>query len=586
MNHDIHEVKDDSIIDVTADNFVVGANNPLQDLIHVPKWSHHYVYSFSEINSASSEQKAFYKIFKKSFLKDQYWDLEGNINYAFILLFDLLIDVETHKDMIKLEKQLKVLGKCYPKTRSYGITFLMQKMEAKGDRNGVARLQSRQRFIAQSSYVDPDHWKLGTKYKSRLNLNSEEVELLNKLWNYQNNFSAIEYCYIEILKLYIISIAALKQAYQQDGTNLNEQFLNVSDVIARLHYRYRTGSNNYKYSLESTSKDFYVDIFKLCENAVREHYGHKRKINTESYFTPIAKAEYEKVIVSKVTKILQVAVLQVNPPDEATEIELYSQNTNRWKIKFEQLCGNFTNNAEQFEKDIVLLGHLNQKNPAVENIFFEASKFISKYNKEAALKFYIYYIYHDLQSVVFNNKQLARTIQKNLFKTNEQIDDFGKIVSDLINDRKLKKALTAVSEIYTVKRKKIQLDLTSIQRVQEKHSGTVELLNEYLQDDEINESDDTEIQVLPQSNLIEASIYLAEIPFTTVHLSLLNIFSKNNFSVLQLDIEAFAKSNGLFKNPMIESINDVCYEALDDLLIEEEDEYYTLNPDYYHQILI
>jgi hypothetical protein len=41
---------------------------------------------------------------------------------------------------------------------------------------------------------------------------------------------------------------------------------------------------------------------------------------------------------------------------------------------------------------------------------------------------------------------------------------------------------------------------------------------------------------------------------------------------------------GLFPGGLIESINESCYEKLDDLLIEEEDENYIMNPGYYQII--
>jgi hypothetical protein len=36
---------------------------------------------------------------------------------------------------------------------------------------------------------------------------------------------------------------------------------------------------------------------------------------------------------------------------------------------------------------------------------------------------------------------------------------------------------------------------------------------------------------------------------------------------------------------LIESINDTCYEFLDDILIEEEDDYYTIDTNYFQKIL-
>jgi hypothetical protein len=348
----------------------------------VPYWAHHYVYSYSEINSASSEQKKFYAIFKNSFLKGEYFDLEGNMNYAFILLFDLLIEFDNHKDISKLESQLNILGQSYPKTKSYGISFLIQKMEANGESDGVARLRAEDRYRYQNNNTDYDYWRLGSKYKTKLKLNHEEVKLLNKLWYPSNNFCSIEYCCVEILKLYITVIEELKASYIAEGTTIEHQFLAVADIIARKHFKYKNGSQNYKYCIETTTNEFYSHIFKHCENAVREYYGHKRKINTDTYYTTAeAKTEFETKIISKVSGLLPVLISKVSIPDEATDIELYSQNTNRWKIKFEELTTSYNEKPKEFIDSIVALGKLNKKNPSIENIFFEASKFIEKYYK-------------------------------------------------------------------------------------------------------------------------------------------------------------------------------------------------------------
>jgi len=589
--------KDDSIIDVTGDSYRINTNSNLKKYSNgVPNWAHHYVYSYAEINSAKAEQKKFYAIFKNSFLNGEYLDLEGNTNYAFILLFDLLNEYENHKDIPKLEKQLQALGQCYSKTKSYGISFLIQKMEARGDSEGVSRLRAEDRYSYQNQNTDYDYWRLGSKYKTKLNLKEDEVKLLNKLWYPSNNFCSVEFCCLEILKLYIATIAELKGKYIQEGTTLDAQFLAVADVIARKHFKYKAGSNNYKYSIDSTTNEFYSNIFKHCENAVREYYGHKRKINTDTYYTTAeAKTEFETKIISKVAEILPTLISKVTLPDEATEIELYSQNTSRWKIKFEELTGNYKDNPKQFVGSIVALGTLNKKNPSIENIFFEASKFISKYDKETALTLYVHYLYHDLKSANFDNKQLTKTIQKNLFKTNEQLHDFEIVVSELVKDKNLDNALQGVSKIYTVKRKKIQLDTTSIKEVQQQHSGTVELLNEYLKDEyedenntiktqEIN-SEEVSIEITQKTDEVHQSIYISDFSFTQIHTTALEIFAKSNFSVSQSELETFAKSKGVFKNQLIESINEVCYENLDDVLIEEEDEYYTINPNYYQRLL-
>lgn len=589
---------DDSIIDVTDQSYRINSNSNLKKYSSgVPYWAHHYAYSYSEINSASSEQKKFYAIFKNSFLNGEYFDLEGNTNYAFILLFDLLIEFDNHKDISKLESQLKILGQCYPKTKSYGISFLIQKMEANGDTDGVSRLRAEDRYSYQNYNTDYDYWRLGSKYKTKLKLNDEEVKLLNKLWYPSNNFCSVEYCCVEILKLYITVIEELKASYIAERTTIDVQFFAVADVIARKHFKYKNGSQNYKYCIERTTNEFYSHIFKHCENAVREYYGHKRKINTDTYYTTAEeKTEFETKIISKVSGLLPVLISKVSVPDEATDIELYSQNTNRWKIKFEVLTTRYNEKPKEFIDSIVALGKLNKKNPSIENIFFEASKFIAKYDKESALSLYVHYLFHDLKSATFDNKQLTKTIQKSLFKTNEQLHDFEIIVSELIKDKDLEKALKNVSKVYEVKRKKIQLNTTSIKEVQQQHSGTVELLNEYLKDDfedennsiksqEIN-NEEIKIEITQKSEETSHSAFVSDLTFSPIHISALELFSKSNFSIPQSELEIFAKSKGIFKNQLIESINETCYDFLDDVLIEEEDDYYTISTNYFQRISV
>jgi TM2 domain-containing membrane protein YozV len=579
---------DESIIDITDQYCTIPPSSNLKHYVDVPKWKHQYVYSHDEINRASNEQKKFYDIFRSRFLNGDYCDLEGNTNYAFILLFDLLGDYDDHRNISKLEGQLKNLGQCYPKTKSYAISFLQQKTT-----NNTAISKEADTYSYINSYED--YWELGSKYKDKLILNDEDVKLLNNIYYPSNNFFNIEHCALEILKLYIALISALKNKYIQEETTIDKQFLIISDIIARKEFKYRKGSPNYKYIIESTTREFYSRIFKYCENAVREYYGHKRKLNTNIYYNnEEAIKEFETKIISKVTELLPILILKASPPEEAIEIELYSQNTNRWKIKFEELIANYNKNSNEFIASIYSLASLNEKNPSIENIFFEASKFISNYDKESALTFYVYYLYCDLESTTFNNKQLTKTIQKNLFKTNEQLHAFEKIISELIKDKDINKALEGVSNIYKVKRKKIQLNTASIKEVQKQHSGTVELLNEYLKDDFDDENkaiksqdirkEEIQIEITQKKEEAHQSSFVSELSFTTIHTTTLELFAKSNFSISQEEFEVFTKSKGVFKNSLIESINDTCYEFLDDVLIEEEEDYYTINANYFHRI--
>ncbi len=586
----------DSVIDVTGRSYKIDSSTVKPILKRyvkgIPYWQHHYVYSYSEINTASYEQQSFYKLLKDFFLKGEYIDLEGNTNYAFILFFDLLDEFLKHKDLNKIESQLEILGQCYPKTSSYAITELIKRLETLGDASAIQRLRNKQQSHYQSYYNDYDSWKLGSKYKTKLKLSESEVKVLNKVWQPSNNFGSIEYCCVEIVKLFLKTLEELNKQYLEENSTLEDQFSVIADIVARKHFNYRANSTNFKYSIDQTKDQLYSTIFKYCENTVRDCYEHKRKLSIDFYTsTGIIQQEFNSRIGSRIETVHSRLIHKISPTDESTNIELNSQNTSRWKITFDKLCANFNGNSNSFIEAIRLLAIQNIKNPSLENIYFESSKFIAKTDKQAALLFYVNYLYCDLQSVKFDNKQLTKTVQKSLFTSNEQLHEFEKIVSDLINTKDLNKAIEAATQFYIPKRKKIKLSKDAIAEAHQKHSGTVELLNEYLQDEyedslskvKTEEINSEEVQIEIQKK--EPDIQRAASKFADAQRELLDTFQKNGLTLSDEEIELFAKSRGLFKNQLIESVNDTCYEILDDLLIEVDGENYSINSDYFQRIL-
>jgi hypothetical protein len=607
--------KDSSIIDVTNEYYKIPQSSSAGKFethtvkVKVPYWRNQYVYSYSEINYATREQKEFYSFLKRQFLNKLFVDLEGNSNYAFILLFDLLNEYEKHQNISKLEGQVQLLSEFYPKTRSYGLGFLIERFQDKGDVEGVARFREERQY----GYDYDNYWNFGNKYKTKLNLKNDDVKLLNRLYYSSNNFCNIEFCCLEVIKLYILTIELLHGKLFTERTNLDEQINILADLIARKQFRYRLNSQNYTHSLETSANEIYTIIFKQCENAVREYYAHKRKLNADVFFTNSeVKNEFEIRIGNFVREIIAGLILQIALPDEETEIQLNAQTQNRWKIKFSKLTEGYDNDAKRFIEEILQLGNLNKKNPSVENIFFEASKFIAKFDKEASLTLYVYYLYHDLKSATFDNKKFTKNIEKNLFKTDEHRREFETLINELISNGNLEKALRGISEIYAVKRKKIQLNSASIKEVQEQHSGTVKLLNSVLNDEyeSLNDflmpdlellvsflqnnaeestanvkAETAEIPAVAVNKSVSDSKFKDEIAFTLFHRAALEFFYRNNLSVSHGELEAFAKSNSAFKNQLIDGLNEVCYEVLDDVLIEEDEENFTIYEDYYHKLL-
>lgn len=589
------------ILDVTDDIVTPfqQTNKAKDSSYSVPLWSHRYIYSFADLEAANAEQKEFYYHFKQKFLEGVCLPVEGNTNYAFILLFDLLQSFEEHNDFEKLESQIKKLGNVYYKTRQYGIKFLNEIKRKKGPEFQVPETRlyfSDQRLPSQTtdyySYPEYVYWKLGSKYQEKLGLNEQEVGLLNKLWESTNNFTSIEFCYIQTMRLYLDVLKKFEQACAYEDTSIEEVFQSIGDLVARFNFRYRKGSSNYNMSVRNTSDSLYAQIFKKCENELRERYGHKRKLSTDLLFSdPRIKGELESKILNPIALLLSDLIRKLPDPDEPTQVELNSLNSSRWKTEFDQICEKFESDPQKYLSSIVVLGELNRKNQSIENIFYDASKFIAPRHSESALILYLHYLYHDLKSIRFDNKPLTKTIQKSIFKSPEQVQRFESIVADFLQDKSLDKAVQAISSIFAITRKKIVLNKSSIEEVKQKHVGTVELLNEYLQEEVEDVFSKTELSpnrkelsfTISQGQS-EVSKFVAEISFTEIHLQTLEYFVKNNFSVAIPDFEEFAKNQGVFKNQLIDSINEACFDVLDDVLIEEEGGYYTIETAYFQTI--
>jgi hypothetical protein len=454
----------------------------------------------------------------------------------------------------------------------------------------------------QYSYnsFDSNEYRLGKQYKDKLKLSTQEISWLNKFWNPTNVFIGIEGCCVETIKLYLAILKGLNKQLKKKETSIAKEVEFFQTEIMKLYQTnnqssYWGGYDN-SYLKERAESEIFLTIFKRAENTVREAFGHKRKISGDFPYSnqPIVQ-EFENRIGLTVNQIILSLTQSITPPDEKTEVELNFQNINRWKFRFEQLEKSFSEiNKQEFINGIYAMEKSNQKNPSIENIFLEASKFIAKVDKTESLKFYIYYLYYDLKSDRIDNKQLTKTIQKNLFKTNEQLNDFGKVVAELVKTKDLKVALEEVVKIYQPKRKKIQLDATAIKEVQQQDKWTVEKLNEYLQDEftdetttvkteEIN-SEEIKLEIEKKYEEKKVGAFTEGISLSEIQASAIALFAEKSFNIPFSEIDIYCKSKGVFKNQLINSINESCYEVLDDVLIEEDGDNYILNENYYKKI--
>jgi len=569
----------------------------------VPFWNQFYVYSYDDIDRASKIQKQFYFHFRSKTIKGERVDIRGNTNYAFILYFDFLKEYENDQNIQVLEERLKLLGTCCPKTRSYSLTSLVNILHGRNDNYSKTRLELLKdpysQFELGFADYDPSLLKLGRKYKDKLNLNVQQVEWLNKFYNPTNVFNSIEGCctaiilnYLEVLSVLENKIFSSGQTFQEEVTFLKNLVKNEVSPYQQFH--------DFNYMSQRVEEEIYLTIFKRVENSVRESYGHTRKISDGfPYFENNLAIEFEERIGSILNLIVEEVKHSIKKPDLPTQIELNSNNVNRWKEEMKGISSLLSKrNLEGFIKGTDDLEISNQKNPNIENIFYEASKLMAKYDKPKALEYYLKYIHYDLNSNKIHNKQLTKSVQKSLFPTEEQLHTFQNIIQELVDSKNLETALGKVSNFYTPKRRKIYLDKNEIEETKKKHSKTVDLLSGYLENTTIpntienitqfeREEDEEEIDLqLKNPGNSGASLYLEELNLNAVQEELINEIIKNSFSLKQESAERIATKNGLLKNQLIDGINEICFGSLDgEVLIEEDEEDYIIEKSFYEVII-
>lgn len=574
-------LEDETIVDVNNEQLDLSINNKDINQPQAPYWHHTYVYSYDELRYASSEQKKFYKYLKSQVLKGEYVNINGNTNYAFILYFDLLNEYDKHNDIHLLENQFKLIGQICPKTKSYTSSILMDELRKRDDEYSINKLKELDdpylRFKNGYSDYNPYEYRLGSLYEDKLRLEEKEILWLNKIWHTSNVFLSIEACLIEVIYYYCHVMRELEKTWNSEDITQDIKGIIETNLIRKSDY------------FESFESDIYLNIFKIVENIVRDRYSHTRKIAEnllEKYSTRVQK-KFEEFIGVNIREIIEGCTYKYHDISEQTQIDLNAQNTARWRAEFKILKEDFSKkNKEQFIEGVKQLEAVNKKNPNIENILFEASKFIAKYDKVQSLKYYAQYIYYDLKSVKFDNKELTKTVQKSLFQTEDQINDFKQIIADLIENSDLNTALEKISTIYAPKRKKIKLDITEIKKVEQKHEGTVELLNDFLEteNENINNSDpDEEIEIVPTKK--DESVFISEINLGKIEEELIKLIVKNSYVISQTEVDNYAIRNNMFKNQLVDYINEACMEYLDgEALIEEEDDTYVIEESYYQEI--
>lgn len=374
--------------------------------------------------------------------------------------------------------------------------------------------------------------KLGKVCRKSLHLEKEEEKSLNRIGKWE---ITIPFCDEEAAKLFLRGKIKLQE---QNKWEKKSSFAN--DLFTYCQYQVL---QTYDVPLSNSARNNYELTEGKLFSDIRECIFHETK--------------------------------EIPPLDNKRGRILYNQSTSHWKPRFEKIMQNYSPyESQSFYEEITRLASLTDFVTSKRDILFRAHQFLADKDKILSALLYIHYRNVKSASGTFKYKGIAARDKKLLFKNQAQEIAFQKLVEQSINLENPEDISIQVKDLFTIKRKTITLDNSAVYEAQQEHAVVVELLSEYLSDEEVIQAE----KIINDSKEI---IYSSENNNT---LELLNLFLRNNYLLNTKEVDIFAQSKNVFKNQLIDKINEQYYETFDDLVIEEDGENYILNKNYYLQM--
>lgn len=590
--------RDNSVIDISEEYFkldpVSDHESTLSDQNNIPYWSGGYIYSTQSLEYSGTKIKGFYKKYKDAFLSETYLDLKGNTNYSFTLMFDLLDEYDRQPDLSILTRHMLALIKNYPETAYYAESNLIKRAKKSGRRKILCTAGETSIEDVLQLFPDSREWTFSDRYVEKLNLSREECSLFDYFESqWESMYSNFEFMKIKHVQLFRDVTKALREKYRNEGSSLERV---IRDTAVSFNIRSRNGAYDYNQSIyiydnlpvSERIKMVKSCIFRLCRNKLNERYELNSKIDI---FTYTHNAQSQKAITGLLASIEQAIKPIVEALPEFTEEEqiiINSIYTTRWRQVYKEITESYNNDAQSYIRDITKLAKLNRQNSGLRHLLFDTSKFLTGKDNVAALKMYLHYVDAYCRFFEDDEKPLPKYICKKLFKNDEQQGEFEKIIRQYKENKNRDKAFNAIEQIFLPKRKKLDLDNEEISRISEQYSETLQLLNEVMNEEEI-----PELISPPKQNMIKQESntnghlqqYKTKLGLDSSHLELLGIFAQNDHSLTKLQVEDFARSKGMMVNGLIDQINEQCYDVLDDVLIEEDDDSWTVLENYLKKIV-
>jgi len=572
--------RDDSVIDISGESIRIPPSTDQDSEIfncdYVPYWSKEYIYSTRSLEYASARVKAFYKRFKNSFISGEYLSLDENENYAFTLMFDFLDEYDNQPDLTRLTTQMQALIEHYPVTKPYAELKLIQRAKKSGQWKKVCTNGETSIEDIMEQFPHSREWSFSDRYSEKLRLSKSEQILFDYFESkWDSMCSGFEFMKIRQVEL-----------FREVMKDVKEQL--IYNTAISFNFKSQNGAYDHSQSV-FTYHDLTIEekvrmvkncIFRLCRNKLYERYELNRSVDIFTY-------EHNERSKKEITGLLELVGPLIDPlakklPEftDEEETEVNTVYRTRWRIVHEEVKAAFNQNmdVQYYLQNIHRLTKINKENPGVQHLLFDAAKLLAGINNVAALKVYLQYI--DVYHHFFNDeeKPLPKCTCKKLFRKEGLQSLFEDIVNQYKKDKDREKAYEAIHDLYLPVRRKINLDKKEIEKITRLHSETVQLLNEVMDEEEDEEE---VVEKMPVVNNLQSAHHLLD----GHQLELLGLFKQSDYCMTKTEVEDFAKSKGFMANGLIEKINDLCYETLDDVLIEDDEDCFVVSDDYLKTII-
>ena len=306
-------------------------------------------------------------------------------------------------------------------------------------------------------------------------------------------------------------------------------------------------------------------LMDFCLAIIKKKYYLSSVIDNDSFFKETLPGEIYENVKDK-ERLLRIL-------SEEEERELFNRDLRRIKRIINYLTATFDkNHPEQLYGQICSLAssYENISVVPVRSLYYNTHCFMADYDRVLSLKLYLRYLNVKSSSATYKYKAIMRDNADKLFDDKAQKRKFAAILEQFRQDNDLEKALEQVDSLFIHVRRKINLHIESIKEAKANHNEVALILGQYLDSEEPEKEEPP--AVFEQDDRLNHQK------------DLFDLFISKSFRLNRQEINIFADSRGLFRDTFIERINDSYFDMFDDLLIEEDGDYYVLNEDYYQQI--